>query len=251
MKRHRGALALAAALALPLGAVAETATGAPEDWPSPHPHRGQGRIAVEELEYRFADGDDALAWEGEASWSGSRQAVSLESEGEWETVGAQEGELEFQLVYSRLLTAFWDVGLGARQDVRFGPGHDGTRTLAVLQLEGLAPYGFELEPELFVDAQGHVLGRLEGRHELRLTRRSVLESKLELEASASDWQSWDLRRGLTRLELGLRLRFELRPWAPYLGVHWERALGGTGVLARRRGGDLDSVALALGLRAWF
>jgi copper resistance protein B len=58
--------------------------------------------------------------------------------------------------------------------------------------------------------------------------------------------------GLTSIEAGLRLRYELAPeFAPYLGVEYERKLGETADFARAEGDDPGGWALLIGLRGWF
>ena len=47
--------------------------------------------------------------------------------------------------------------------------------------------------------------------------------------------------GLTKLELGLRVRYEVRrELAPYVGVAWQQLLFGTADFARARGEDPQS-----------
>lgn len=39
--------------------------------------------------------------------------------------------------------------------------------------------------------------------------------------------------------------------APYVGVHWERKLGGTADLAQSQGDEASSIAVLFGIRTWF
>lgn len=58
--------------------------------------------------------------------------------------------------------------------------------------------------------------------------------------------------GLSTLEAGLRLRYELtRRFAPYLGVIYERAFAGTADLRRAAGEHTDDTQLVAGVRLWF
>jgi len=58
--------------------------------------------------------------------------------------------------------------------------------------------------------------------------------------------------GLSNLELGLRLRYELvKPFAPYIGVSHDRKFGKTARLARAAGEDTRSTRLVTGVRFWF
>lgn len=59
-------------------------------------------------------------------------------------------------------------------------------------------------------------------------------------------------KGITDIELGLRLRYEFsREFAPYICVHWERKIGETARLAREEGEHPDSLFVVAGLRFWF
>ena len=58
--------------------------------------------------------------------------------------------------------------------------------------------------------------------------------------------------GLSTLELGLRLRYEItRRLAPYAGLGFEWSLGETADLRRVAGADTRDTRLVIGLRAWF
>jgi len=57
---------------------------------------------------------------------------------------------------------------------------------------------------------------------------------------------------LSDLEIGLRLRYEVRrEFAPYVGVVWSRRFGGTADRVRESGRDASDVQFLAGLRAWF
>jgi len=58
--------------------------------------------------------------------------------------------------------------------------------------------------------------------------------------------------GFSDLELGLRLRYEIkREFAPYVGVSWERKLGRTADFAHADGEGTGGFAFVAGVRAWF
>ncbi len=246
-------LAALALVALALPARAETPSGAPEEWPAAlHGAGVQSLVLVDQLEFRLNDGDDALAWEAEAWLGGDAHKLWLESEGDWNASGAPRAEAELQALYAYTWTAFWTARIGVRQDFLFGAGPDRERTFAALSLEGLAPYGFELTPEVFVSEDGDFSARLEATLDLLLTQRLVAQPRLELNAAASDAREFGVARGLNDLELGLRLRYELRrEIAPYVGVSWLRKLGPTANLARDDGEGASAVGFVAGLRFWF
>ena len=90
-------------------------------------------------------------------------------------------------------------------------------------------------------------------YDLLLTQRLVLQPEARAELL---WQatipSGSSARDLSDLELGLRLRYEIRrEFAPYLGVSWSKRFGDSADLAQAAGVDSDEVAWVAGIRAWF
>ncbi|MFN3511841.1 MAG: copper resistance protein B [Phenylobacterium sp.] len=203
------------------------------------------KVMLETAEVRVADGQDAFAWEGSASFGGDINRFVLKTEGEVED---EVREAEVQALYSRAIDPYFNLQAGLRHDFEPGPA----RTYATVGVEGLAPYWFEVSAALFLSEKGDVSARLEGSYDLRLTQRLILEPRAELNLSAGEVHELGLGSGPTDVEAGLRLRFAVRPeFAPYVGVHWERKLGGTADLARAAGEHVEETRFVAGLRAWF
>ena len=58
--------------------------------------------------------------------------------------------------------------------------------------------------------------------------------------------------GLSKVEVGARLRYEFVPeFAPYIGVEYEAATGKTADFSRAAGKDADGLAILVGIRFWF
>ncbi|MBU0799774.1 MAG: copper resistance protein B, partial [Alphaproteobacteria bacterium] len=75
---------------------------------------------------------------------------------------------------------------------------------------------------------GDLTARVEAEYDQRITQRLILQPRVEVEASASDVPELGLGSGLTHVEAGLRLRYEIiREFAPYVGVEWRGSFGGT------------------------
>lgn len=207
-----------------------------------------GSVLIERLELRLAtdDGEDGYLWDGQGWYGGDLNRLVLKSEGEGEIDGALE-DAEIQALYSRALGPFFDLQAGFRLD-----WEPETRGHAVLGLQGLAPYMVHVDGALFLSDRGDVTARIEGEYDQRITQRLILQPRLEVELSAQDIGQRDLGAGLTRIEPGLRLRYEIaREVAPYLGLEYEAKIGETAGLARAEGEDPDGFKLLLGLRAWF
>ncbi len=153
---------------------------------------------------------------------------------------------------SRTFAPFWDLQVEVRQDVLFGSGPDRDRTFAVLGVEGLAPYWFEVTPALFISDDGDVSTRFTATYDLLLTQRLIAQPRVEVNAAAQDARKYGVESGFNDVELGLRLRYEIRrELAPYIGVSWLRKLGDTADLAREEGDDVDALGVVVGIRVWF
>lgn len=256
VRRSAGVAALAVALVLSATCtLAQTSdpTEIPADWPPPLDTSMRFYwLGIDQLEWRGNDGADAFRWDLQGWWGTDRHKAWLKSEGERSTEGPSAGDAEVQLLYSRMIAPFWDAQIGVRQDFLFGAGPNRERTFGVLGVQGLARYWFELEPSLFVSDDGDVSFRLTGTYDLYVTQRLVAQPRLELNAAASDARRFGIESGVNDIELGLRLRYEIRrEFAPYLGVNWLRRLGDTADLARTEGEDIDVLGGVVGIRIQF
>ena len=127
-----------------------------------------------------------------------------------------------------------------------------SRTYATVGFEGLAPYWFEVEGALFLSDKGDLLARAEAYYDQRITQRLILQPRAELNFAAQDDRRRGVGSGISDLELGLRLRYELaREFAPYVGVSWDRKLGDTARFARAAGEGASDTSLVAGVRFWF
>ncbi len=69
---------------------------------------------------------------------------------------------------------------------------------------------------------------------------------------SKDDEAVGIGSGLSDMELGLRLRYEIRrEFAPYIGVNWTGKFGQTADFARDEGEDTSDVQIVAGIRAWF
>ena len=204
-------------------------------------------ISFNLAEYQARKGRDGFRWDGEAWYGGDISRLTLKSEGEG-VFGEGIEETETQLLYSRAVGPYFNAQAGIRQDL--GPGPD--RTYATVGFEGLAPYWFEVEGALFLSHKGDLHGRLEGYYDQRITQRLVLQPMAEVNFALQDVPEIGVGSGLSDMELGLRLRYEIvKEFAPYVGVEWARKVGDTARFARAAGDDADSVSWVMGVRSWF
>jgi copper resistance protein B len=114
------------------------------------------------------------------------------------------------------------------------------------------PYNYDLEANLFIDQNGAVSARLSLTKDLLFTQRLILQSRFETNAAIQRVEEFTTGSGLNNLELGFRLRYEIRRWfAPYVGVSLDRSFGETATLVRQEGGNPSQVRFAMGVRMWF
>lgn len=200
----------------------------------------------------LSDGTDTFQWEAQGWYGSDYNKLWLKTEGEQQTEGETGGEAEFQALYSRMISPFWDVQAGLRYDQFWGPGSDPSRVFGVIGVQGLAPYRYEVEPALFVSEDGDVSARLTATIDVLLTQRLVLQPRFETEVTVQEVEKFGVGEGFNYVDLGLRLRYEIkREIAPYIGINWVRLLAETADIGRRDGEDIDIVAVVFGVRLWF
>ena len=212
------------------------------------------KIMVDQFEYRDNESKNknTLRWDMQGWYGRDYNKFWFKFEGEDE-VSSDNGNLELQTLYSRAVTAFWDFQVGARYDRQYGGGaNSNDNFFAVVGVQGLAPYWFEMEPALFIRDDGDVSARLVSTYDMRFTQRLILQPRLEVNASASEDRNLGIGKGLNDIQLGTRLRYEIkREFAPYIGLEWKKQFGDTADFSRAEGNDIDNTALVTGIRFWF
>lgn len=206
--------------------------------------------ALDRLE-AWDDADEAgtgVAWEARA-WAGSDlNRIWLRSEGERVDGSTQAADVE--ILYGRAVARWWDAIAGVRHDF----GFDGTpsRTYAALGVIGVAPYKFEVEATAYLGDSGQVGLGAAAEYEMLFTNRLIGQWLVAGDAWSKDDPETGVGSGLSTIEAGFRLRYELhRQFAPYVGVVWERAYGGTADHRRAQSGDVGDTRVVAGVRIWF
>lgn len=206
-------------------------------------------LSFEQLEYRVGDDDDVLAWDGDAFVGTDEWKLRLQSEGEYIKGPDVFETLENQLLVQRLVSDFFDIKAGIRFDTPEGPD----RTYAVIGIQGLAPQWIEVDADLFISEKGDVSARLDADYELLITNRIILTPTAEINIAFSADEDIGIGSGLTDIELGLRLSYDLieRDVAPYIGMHYEKKFGKTADFAEAEGEDSDELFFVAGVRLLF
>ena len=203
------------------------------------------------LEYqRLRTGINAFRWSTLGWHGGDFNRFWFKSEGSMYSSSRQGGEGDLQALYGRLISPFFDLQAGLRVEEHFEQANV-TRVFAVIGLQGLAPYRFDLEPELFLSNKGKFSARFTGSYDMLITQRWVLQPRFETEIAFQKDEAFGVDRGINEAEVGLRLRYEVRrEYAPYIGVSFAQSFGATKYRILREGGIPNQLQFVIGLRAW-
>ena len=204
-------------------------------------------LLLDRLEYVHPhDGGNAMAIDGQAWYGKNLDKLWLKFEGE--RADGRLQDMRTEALWSHAVAPFWDTQLGLRHD--FGAGPD--RTWAAFGIEGLAPYWFETEAMLYVGQGGRTAARVSFEYEARFTQRLILQPSLEANFYGRDDPQRGIGSGLSDVEAGLRLRYEIRrEFAPYVGVVWQQRFGRSRGYARSLGESADDLQFVAGVRVWF
>lgn len=261
MSRATPASACAVAIALcgvAYGAQAQTPSPASEPHVGPLQYYG-GQPPVDEnavffhgvldqAEGRFNGRNLQGRWEGQA-WAGTDyDKIWLKSEGVLSRRGKlEDGQNEF--LYDRPISSYFDLQAGVRVDANSSTA---SRTWAAFGIQGLSLYFFDLEATAFVSDRGAFAARLAASYDLLITNRLILQPQIEFNLYSKADPSLLYGSGLSSMETGIRLRYEItRKFAPYLGVHYEGRFGQAATFVKREGESPNSVGFVFGVRSWF
>lgn len=201
-------------------------------------------VLVDRLEYAARSGKDALNWDAQGWYGADYDKLWFKTEGRKE-LGGRTDDASLEALYARRFRPFWFYQAGVRVDERPAP----RRTSLVLGVQGIMPGWFDVEAAAYVGRKGEVVARLELENNLYFTQRLILQPRVETFIATRADEERGLGRGVRNFEAGLRLRYEIkREIAPYIGVQWSRAFGGTGALVRRAGGEAGETTLVAGVR---
>lgn len=204
------------------------------------------KLMVERAETRIRGGRDTYLVDAQAWFGGDIDKLWLKSEVEGDWRGGSP-HAEVQALWSRAIDPWFDLQAGVRQDFQSGPD----RTHLVLGVQGLAPHWWEVDGALFLSTRGDLTARAEAEYDLRITQGLILQPRIEVELAAQDIDELGIGAGLSTAALGARLRYHLTPQiAPYIGVEYERAFGGTADFRRDEGDKAGGWNLLAGLRFW-
>ncbi len=200
----------------------------------------RGSVTVDTLEYQFNE-EKSLSWDTYAFIGYDINKIYMYSEGE--KAQGTSAQSENQLVYSRAVAPYWDLQMGVGYDT----AESSNQTWAVLGVQGLAPYFFEIRATLLFAADGTAGVRTEVEYEALITQQLIVTPSVSISAYTKDIPEMGIGSGMSNMTLGARLRYEIRrEFAPYIGVEWSKNFANTNVFS-----PLNETYAVAGLRVWF
>ncbi|MEO8810446.1 MAG: copper resistance protein B [Rhodanobacter sp.] len=205
-----------------------------------------GKLLIDQLEVFDGRDGHGQSWELGGWYGSDENKLWIRSEGERSAGKVQDGDAE--VLWNHAIAAYWGTQLGVRHDFGVGPG----RSWAAFGVEGLAPYWFELEATGYAGSSGRTAARFRINHDVLFTQRLILTPELEANLYGRNDPARGIGSGLSDIQLGLRLRYEIRrEFAPYIGINWIRRFGNTAEYARAEGEHTLDRQIVAGLRIWF
>ena len=203
---------------------------------------------LDQAEGRFNGRTVDGRWEGQG-WAGTDyNKIWIKSEGQLSRNGKIE-DGQNQILYDRPISTYFDLQAGIRVDAN---SNTKTRTWGAFGIQGLSLYFFDLEATGFVSDRGTFAARLAASYDLLITQRLILQPQIEMNLYSKSDPGLIYGRGLSSMEAGIRLRYEItRKFAPYIGIHYEGKFGQTATLVKQQGDSPNSVGFVFGIRSWF
>ncbi|MDH5562650.1 MAG: copper resistance protein B [Nitrospirota bacterium] len=227
------------------------------DWPSPVDDQHHYSFFLANiLEYRPKVGGTGntndYRWDVEGWYGGDYNRLWFKSEGQRNTALKADYDIDSQLLYGRFFQQYYDFQMGGRLETQSFRGRNVTRGLAVIGLQGLVPYHYEIQPALFISYRGDVSARFTATKDFSLSQRLIVQIRFETNAAIQRVKKFTTGSGLNNIEGGVRLRYEIwREFAPYMGVSLDKSIGETASLVRQEAGDPSQIRFVVGVRAWF
>jgi copper resistance protein B len=205
-----------------------------------------GKVLFDQLEYVHSPDANGIAIDAQAYYGGDVNKLWLKVDGE--RTGSRLRDTRTEALWAHATSAFWDTQLGLRHDVGDGPA----RSWAAFGVQGVAPYWVDVEATVYVGQSGRTAARVEAEYDLMLTQKLIFTPDLELNAYGKSDPARHIGSGLSNIELGLRLRYEItRQFAPYIGIDWNRRIGNTADFVRAAGEPTFDHQIVAGVRVWF
>ncbi len=216
----------------------------------PKPKMGEheyfGSVIVDRLEMANARNNFSTTYDWQAWFGKDYDKALVRAEGEIED--GQFKNARNELLWCHALTPYWDSHLGIRYDSGLGA----ERTWGAFGLQGYLPYWIYVEATGYVGEGARTAFRLEFEYDLLFTQKLILQPRIEMNFYSRRDPSRLVSSGLSNIEAGLRLRYELiKEFAPYIGIEWASSFGSAADNIRALGNKADETRFIAGVHFWF
>ena len=209
-------------------------------------HRTSFNLRLDKLELSDMRADRTLRLDAQAWIGGDYEKLWLKADGE--RVDGRQRATRTEALWNHAIASNWSSQAGVRHDFSGGPG----RSWTVLGVQGLAPYWFNVEASAYLGEAGRTAARVEVEYDILFTQRLILQPNLEITWFGKGDPARGIGRGVSEVEAGARLRYEMRrQFAPYIGLQWKRKFGKTADLAHASGEAGRETQAVAGVRIWF
>lgn len=205
-----------------------------------------GAFIVDRLEGVNARDDFSMTYDWQAWYGQDYDKLVIRAEGEIDQGTFKNNRNE--ALWGHALTAFWDTQLGVRVDS--GLGTD--RVWGAFGVQGFAPYWIYIEATAYVGEEGRTAFRLETEYDVLITQKLILQPRVEVNFYSQSDPSRLVSSGLSNIEAGLRLRYEIeREFAPYIGIEWASSFGSAADIIQFQGKQAEETRFVAGVHFWF
>lgn len=205
-----------------------------------------GAFIADRLEGVNVRDDFSMIYDWQAWYGQDYDKLVIRAEGEIDQGTFKNNRNE--ALWARALTAFWDTQLGIRVDS--GLGTD--RVWGAFGVQGFAPYWVYIEATAYVGEEGRTAFRLETEYDALITQKLILQPRVEVNFYSQSDPSRLVSSGLSNIEAGLRLRYEIkREFAPYVGIEWASTFGSAADIIQSQGKQAEETRFVVGVHFWF
>jgi copper resistance protein B len=205
-----------------------------------------GSIIVDRLEGVNSRDDFSMTYDWQAWYGQDYNKLVVRAEGEIDQGTFKNARNE--ALWAHALTAYWDTQMGVRIDS--GLGTD--RVWGAFGVQGFAPYWIYIEATAYVGEEGRTAFRLETEYDVLITQKLILQPRVEVNFYSQSDPSRLVSSGLSNIEAGLRLRYEIkREFAPYIGIEWASAFGSAADIIQFQGKQAEETRFVAGVHFWF
>lgn len=200
------------------------------------------------FEWRVQPGADAYHWDVSAELGGPEHRLWLAVTGDG-LFGESPYYVETTALYTRAIgNSGFDLQLGVRRDFQPRP----RRSYAAIGVQGNIVDPLYVSAFGFLSHRGEFTGRGVAIYDIPVAERLILQAYAEGEIAGADVPELGIGAGPVYVQGALRLRYRIaEPFAPYVGVNWDRLLGRTARMAREAGDEVSTTQLVVGVRTYF